>query len=178
MRIIISTRDCEIINKVDLPWWNRSEAFQFENPSCSAEIRTSVLIPFETFQTTDEESWVQQMLGDQLECTELLANSFNTFLAGLTADFVPLPQIIPGSFFRSLNTCWLTHIWYTRPWEALNRTSQGGLIPSRGKSGKSLVLYFHQSSQISIMPWWYKDTSLCFLSNPKLSLFQNVRHPK
>ena len=45
------------------------------------------------------ESWVQQMLGDQLESTELLANSFNTFLAGLTADFVPLPQIIPCSFF-------------------------------------------------------------------------------
>ena len=39
------------------------------------------------------------MLGDQLESTELLANSFNTFLASLTADFVLLPQIIPGSFF-------------------------------------------------------------------------------
>ena len=45
------------------------------------------------------ERWVQQMLGDQLESTEFLANSFNTFLAGLTTDFVPLPQIIPGSFF-------------------------------------------------------------------------------
>ena len=31
------------------------------------------------------------MLGDQLESTELLASIFNTFLAGLTADFVPLP---------------------------------------------------------------------------------------
>ena len=39
------------------------------------------------------------MLGDQLESTELLGNIFNTFLAGLTADFVPLPQVIPGSFF-------------------------------------------------------------------------------
>ena len=39
------------------------------------------------------------MLGDQLESTELLANSYNTFLASLTADFVLLPQIIPGSFF-------------------------------------------------------------------------------
>ena len=45
------------------------------------------------------ERWVQQMLGDQLESTEFLANSFNTFLAGLTTDFVPLTQIIPGSFF-------------------------------------------------------------------------------
>ena len=45
------------------------------------------------------ERWVQQMLGDQLESTEFLANSFNTLLAGLTTDFVPLPQIIPGSFF-------------------------------------------------------------------------------
>ena len=60
------------------------------------------------------ESWVQQMLGDQLESTEVLANSFN-FLAGLTADFVPLPQIIPGSFFLVLITCWLTHVCYTRP---------------------------------------------------------------
>ena len=45
------------------------------------------------------ESWVQQMLEDHLESTEVLANSFNIFLAGLTADFVPVPQIIPGSFF-------------------------------------------------------------------------------
>ena len=45
------------------------------------------------------ESWVQQMLEDHLESTEVLANSFNIFLAGLTADFVPMPQIIPGSFF-------------------------------------------------------------------------------
>ena len=71
-----------------------------------------------------------------------------------------------------------SHVWYTRPWEALNRTSQGDLIPSRGKSGKSLRLNFHQSSLISITPRWYKDASLCFLSNPKLSLYQNVRHPK
>ena len=42
---------------------------------------------------------MQQMLGDQLESTEVLANSFNIFLAGLTAHSVPLPQIIPGSFF-------------------------------------------------------------------------------
>ena len=45
------------------------------------------------------ESWVQQMLEDHLESTEVLANSFNIFLAGLTADFVQVPQIIPGSFF-------------------------------------------------------------------------------
>ena len=108
------------------------------------------------------ESWVQQMLADHLESTELLANSFNTFLAGLTADFVPLPQTIPGSFSQSLNTYWLTHVWYTRPLEALNRTSLGALIPSRGKPGKSLLLNFHQSSLISIMPRCYKDTSLCF----------------
>ena len=124
------------------------------------------------------ESWVQQMLGDQLESTELLANSFNTFLASLTADFVLLPQIIPGSFFLVPEHLLLTHIPDTRPWEALNRTSQGGLILSRGKSGKSLLLNFNQSSLISIMPRWYKDTPLCFLSNPKLSLYQNVRHPK
>ena len=42
---------------------------------------------------------MQQMLGDHLESTEVLANSLNIFLAGLTADFVPLPEVIPGSFF-------------------------------------------------------------------------------
>ena len=50
------------------------------------------------------------MLGDQLKSTELLANSFNTFLAGLTADFVPLPQIVPGSFFPGP---WTPTGWHT-----------------------------------------------------------------
>ena len=56
------------------------------------------------------ESWVQQMLGDHLESTEVLANSFNIFLSGLTADFVLLPQIIPGSFFPGDQGC--MHLLY------------------------------------------------------------------
>ena len=91
------------------------------------------------------------MLGDQLECTELLANSFNTFLAGLTADFVPLPQIIPGSFFPVPEHLLVdTHMVY-KALRGIKSNKSGGLIPSRGESGKSLLLNFHQSSLISIM---------------------------
>ena len=48
------------------------------------------------------ESWVQQMLGDQLESTGLLANSFNIFLAGLTPDFVAVAPNYPWFIFPGL----------------------------------------------------------------------------
>ena len=50
------------------------------------------------------ESWVHQMLGAQLESTELLANSFNTFLAGLTVTLCRCPKLYLVHFSRSLNT--------------------------------------------------------------------------
>ena len=45
------------------------------------------------------ESWVQQMLSDQLPSVEALANRFNEFLGSLTAEFTPLPSQPPGQFF-------------------------------------------------------------------------------
>ena len=38
------------------------------------------------------ESWVLQMLSDQLPSVEALANRFNEFLGSLTAKFTPLPS--------------------------------------------------------------------------------------
>ena len=73
------------------------------------------------------------MLGDQLECTELLANSFNTFLAGLTADFVPLPQIIPGSFFPVPEHLLVnTHMVY-KALRGIKSNKSGGPDPILGK---------------------------------------------
>ena len=66
---------------------------------------------------------------------------------------------------------------------ALHRTRRGeggGLIPSRGKSGKSLLFNFHQSSLIPIMPRWYRDTSLCLLRwlNTVLEVFDYMSFAK
>ena len=91
------------------------------------------------------------MLGDQLECTELLANSFNTFLAGLTADFVPLPQIIPGSFFPVPEHLLVdTHMVY-KALRGIKSNKSGGPDPIPWKVWKEFALNFHQSSLISIM---------------------------
>ena len=95
---------------------------------------------------------------ERTKCLEISWSPLSCWLTALTPFWLVLlltlcrcPKIPLVHFSRSLNTCWLIHVWYTRPWDALNRTRQGGLIPSRGKSGKSLLLNFHQSSLISIM---------------------------
>ena len=85
------------------------------------------------------ESWVQQMLGDQLESTELLAKSFNTFLASLTADFVLLPQIIPGSFFPVPEHLLVdTHMVY-EALRGIKSNKSGGPDPIPGKVWKEFV---------------------------------------
>ena len=79
------------------------------------------------------------MLGDQLESTELLANSFNTFLAGLTADFVPLPQIIPGSFFPVPEHLLVdTHMVY-KALRGIKSNKSGGPDPIPGKVRKEFA---------------------------------------
>ena len=62
------------------------------------------------------ESWVQQMLEDHLESTEVLANSFLTssWLVLLLTLYRCL-RLSLVHFSQSLITCWLTHVWYTRP---------------------------------------------------------------
>ena len=85
------------------------------------------------------ENWVQQMLGDQLESTELLANSFNTFLAGLTADFVALPQIIPSSFFPIPEHLLVdTHMVY-KALRGIKSNRSGGPDPIQGKVWKEFA---------------------------------------
>ena len=149
------------------------------------------------------ESWVQQMLGDQLESTELLAKSFNTFLASLTADFVLLPQIIPGSFFPVPEHLLVdTHMVY-EALRGIKSNKSGGPDPIPGKVWKEfgfvlspvitniynalmvdsfgfrsnfpffVVIHFQSRFEVALYL-----TRFCFLSNPKLSLYQNVRHPK
>ena len=82
---------------------------------------------------------VQQMLGDQLASTELLDNSFNNFLAGLTADFVPLPQIIPGSFFPVPEHLLVdTHIPY-KALRGIKSNKSGGPDPIPWKVWKEIA---------------------------------------
>ena len=85
------------------------------------------------------ESWVQQMLGDQLESTELLANSFNTFLAGLTADFVPLPEIIPGSFFPVPEHLLVDTRMVYKALRGIKSNKSGGPDPIPGKVWKEFA---------------------------------------
>ena len=85
------------------------------------------------------ESWVEQMLGDQLESTELLANSFNTFLAGLTADFVPLPQIIPGSFFPVPEHLLVDTRMVYKALRGIKSNKSGGPDPIPGKVWKEFA---------------------------------------
>ena len=85
------------------------------------------------------ESWVQQMLGDQLESNELLANSLNTFLAGLTADFVPLPQIIPGSFFPVPEHLLVDTRMVYKALRGIKSNKSGGPDPIPGKVWKEFA---------------------------------------
>ena len=85
------------------------------------------------------ESWVQQMLGDQLESTELLANSFNTLLAGLTADFVSLPQIIPCSFFPVPEHLLVDTRMVYKALRGIKSNKSGGPDPIPGKVWKEFA---------------------------------------
>ena len=92
------------------------------------------------------ESWVQQMLGDHLESTEVLANSFN-ILAGLTADFVPLPQIIPGSFFPVPDHLLVDTLMVYKALRGIKSNKSGGPDPIPGKVWKEFA--FELSSVIT-----------------------------
>ena len=66
----------------------------------------------------------------------MLANSFNTFLASLTADFVPMPQIIPGSFFPVPEHLLVdTHMVY-EALRGIKSNKSGGPDPIPGKVWK------------------------------------------
>ena len=118
------------------------------------------------------------MLTDQLESTELLANIFNTFLAGLTAGFVPLPQLIPGSFFPVPKHLLVDTRMVYKALRGIKSNKSGGPDPIPGKVWKEfdfelspVITNIYNASMVQgYVP--------VFLSNPKLSLHQNVRHPK
>ena len=101
------------------------------------------------------ESWVQQMLGDHLESTEVLANSFNIFLAGLTADFVPLSQIIPGSFFPVPDHLLVDTRMVYKALRGIKSNKSGGPDPIPGKVWKefafelsSVITNFYNASMV------------------------------
>ena len=79
------------------------------------------------------------MLGDQLESTELLANIFNTFLAGLTADFVPLPKVIPGSFFPVPEHLLVDTRMVYKALRGIKSNKSGGPDPIPGKVWKEFA---------------------------------------
>ena len=123
------------------------------------------------------ESWVQQMLEDHLESTEVLANSFNIFLAGLTADFVPVPQIIPGSFFPVPDHLLVDTRMVYKALRGIKSNKSGGPDPILGKVWEEFA--FELSPVITIYnALMYTDTLLCLLSNLRFFLYQNVCHPK